>query len=562
MNKTLLLIICDFLLLNLIHFTAWDKLEEDASKTPATGGPVTTGTGMGDPSRDLEFVTLKYKNIKADLGGFQTANASLRASMKASDKQNAKKLAAAIKNANAWKNVFDESAKANEVLKAATRELDRTKTIALAERDKERTLKETITQERIKIQADNRDLTNKVNNLTGTIGGLNLRIIKAEGDAEAERKKAEQAAAKAQAALIAKTKAEGERDKAVTIATTAKSSADKMVADAKLTADNQIKTIRTFAAQQLTAANIRVVNAEKEVKVAVAETQTAKVQVAETSEKLAVADAKTEELTKDVVQEKTEKLIAQKAVQDLTEKIAKRIPDQPINANTMATLYFQNRLELQLQAFRSLSRKTMTSPTVLIEIAGSGKPYVYAITHTKDTPYRLGRNALAFRESYGALAARKSKTLALHHVRFLKADPRLIIIPVGPPTSPQVKALGVKPYKLAAKPFKFPKAFIMSKSGRKFGTVEFKTDLGNRNYVKVDRIFFNFSGKFNPAKGDLVFSQTGELLGIMVNNKYCLVIKNATPAGAIMFGKNDSSQVAQILNNMQKLIASKPFTLQ
>jgi hypothetical protein len=306
------------------------------------------------------------------------------------------------------------------------------------------------------------------------------------------------------------------------------------------------------------------------VEVAVAETQAAKVQVAETSKKLAVADAKTEELTKDVVQEKTEKLkaqkylgVAQKAVEDLTEKIAKRIPDQPINANTMATLYFQNRLKLQLQAFRSLSRKTMTSPTVLIEITDSGKPYVYAITHTKDTPYRLSRNALAFRESYGALAAAAggSKPQALHHVRFLKADPRLIIIPLGPANSKKVKALGVKPYKLAAKPYKFPKAFIMSKNG-KYGTVEFKIDRKYKGYVKVDRIFFNFAGKFNPAKGDLVFSQTNELLGIMANNKYCLVLQSAAPADAIMFGKNDSSKVAQVLGKMQKLIAAKPFALQ
>ena len=366
--------------------------------------------------------------------------------------------------------------------------------------------------------------------------------------------------AKAQAALIAKTKAEGERDKAVTIATTAKSSADKMVADAKLTADNQIKTIRTFAAQQITGANTRVVNAEKEVKVAVAKTQAAKVQVAETSKKLAVADAKTEELTKDVVQEKTEKLIAQKAVQELRDNIAKRIPDQPINANTMATLYFQNQLELQLQSIGGFWKKT-ASPTVLIEVMEKGSPYVHAITHVQDTPYQLGRRFVAFRESYGVLASRKSKTLALDHVRFLKADPRLIIIPVGPPASPQVKALGVKPYKLAAKPFKFPKAFIMSKNG-KYGTVEFKIDRKYKGYVKVDRIFFNFAGKFNPAKGDLVFSQTNELLGIMANNKYCLVIQNAKPAGAITFGKNDSSKVAQVLGTMQKLIAAKPFALQ
>ena len=515
MNKTLLLIICDFLLLNLIHFTAWDLLDEEYSKkTPSTGGPAVSGVGMGDPSRDLEFVTLKYKNVKADRENERIRNAALDAELNANEQQSAENLAAAVKNAHAWKNVFDKSTETNKVLAAATNELSRAQVIALAERDKERTLKETITQEQIKLQTNNRDLTNKVNNLTGKIGDLNIRVTKAEGNADAERKRAEQEAAKAQAALIAKTKAEGERDKAVTIAATA-----------KLTADNQIKTIRTFAAQQITGANTRVVNAEKEVKVAVAETQAAKVQVAETTKELTVAVAKTEELAKDVIQEKTEKQIAQKAVQELRDNIAKRIPDQPINANTMATLYFQNQLELKLQVIRGLGRKKIASPTILIEVMEEDGPYVHAITHVKDTPYQLAGNALAFRESYGVLTPQKNKPQALHHVRFLKSDPRVIIIPLGPAGSAQVKALGVKPYKLAAKPYKFPKAFIMSKTGRKYGEVEFKIDPKSRGYVKVDRIFFNFSGKFNPAKGDLVFSQTGELLGIMVNNKYCLVLK-------------------------------------
>ncbi|HJO53418.1 MAG TPA: hypothetical protein QF373_02880, partial [Verrucomicrobiota bacterium] len=57
MNKTLLLIICDFLLLNLIHFTAWDNVDKDHSVAGA-GGAKTLGSGMGDPSQDLELVKL------------------------------------------------------------------------------------------------------------------------------------------------------------------------------------------------------------------------------------------------------------------------------------------------------------------------------------------------------------------------------------------------------------------------------------------------------------------------------------------------------------------------
>ena len=174
---------------------------------------------------------------------------------------------------------------------------------------------------------------------------------------------------------------------------------------------------------------------------------------------------------------------------------------------------------------------------------------------------------LAFRGGRGALKPGNGEAQALDHCRFLKDDPRVIILPLGPQSSPKVKALGVKPYKLAAKPFKFPEAFIMNKNGRKFGTVAFKIDPKNRGYVKVDRIFFNFGGKFNPAKGDLVFSQTGELLGIMANNKYCLVIQNTTPAGAIIFKQDkdkpwdDSARITIVLEEMQKLIAAKPFAL-
>ena len=61
---------------------------------------------MGDPSQDLEFVTLKYKHIKADREDEKIKNAALRSEMNANQQQSAKNLSAAIKNANAWKKCF------------------------------------------------------------------------------------------------------------------------------------------------------------------------------------------------------------------------------------------------------------------------------------------------------------------------------------------------------------------------------------------------------------------------------------------------------------------------
>jgi hypothetical protein len=241
----------------------------------------------------------------------------------------------------------------------------------------------------------------------------------------------------------------------------------------------------------------------------------------------------------------------------------KRIPDQPINANEMAILFLQNKVQLNIQANPQLLNKNMASTTVLLQVNEPGAgDYVHAITHVNGTPYRLLKNPVGFRASQGELSSKNNaQPRRLHHVRFLKDDPRLIIFPVGPAGAPQVKALGVQPFKLAKNPFKFPKAFIMNKAGRKSGVMEVKLDHKNPGYMKVDRIFFNFGGKFNPAPGDLVFSQTGDLIDIMANNKYCRVITNTTPVNAILFGPVDPNKVGKILKLMRQKIDAKPFPL-
>ena len=88
-------------------------------------------------------------------------------------------------------------------------------------------------------------------------------------------------------------------------------------------------------------------------------------------------------------------------------------------------------------------------------------------------------------------------------------------------------------------------------------------DLKNPDYVKMDKSFIRstFMGEFNPSRGDLVFSQTGELLGIMANSQYCHLIKSVDPVGAVVFGKNDYSKVAKTLRDMHKLLAAKPSEL-
>jgi hypothetical protein len=61
--------------------------------------------------------------------------------------------------------------------------------------------------------------------------------------------------------------------------------------------------------------------------------------------------------------------------------------------------------------------------------------------------------------------------------------------------------------------------------------------------VKLDHnLLKGLFGKFNPSRGDLVFSRTGELLGIMVNNTYCLTVRNFAAAATFTFGQDLHNQ--------------------
>ena len=329
-------------------------------------------------------------------------------------------------------------------------------------------------------------------------------------------------------------------------------------------ANVQIAQANTRAAAAQGAAKERVQAAEVRAKEAQVKTDEANKAKAGAEQKLAVAAKENTSLKEVVVNERTDKQIAQKA----HEEALRQLGDKPINANMMATLYAQNHVDFATRATRTFSKPNLTTKTVLIEVmeydpnTRKNLPYVHAITHVKETPLRIAANAIGWKETHGHLSKERGKVHNLHHVRFLKSDPRIIVAPVGPPNSAQVTALGVKPYKLAKKPFKFPKAFIMKKNGRKFGEVIFQMDPKNRDYVKLDKSFIrSMMGEFSPTQGDLVFSQTGELLGIMANSRYCHIIQKVTPAAAVMFGKNDSDGMASTLAQMHRLIATKPYEL-
>ncbi len=570
MNKTLLLILCDFLLLNLIHFTAWDKLDKESESTRAQGGAEKAGV-MGDPTRDLELAAVRIKEREEDLKNQMAAVAALRNALTSTKEEMGNQLAAANIKGNQLAAALSAEQQARADKEKALSSTETQRLAILKEFEKQQARAAEAKQEREELATNNKDLTNRISQLTASIGDLNVSLNDEKAkvsDLSAELRAAEAIAEREkQAATAAKTEAKAAQQVAAT-ANTRAATANAEAQAAKSNAQAQIAKVESMAEKRVQAANTIANTALKRVETAQAQVVATTKAKAQVEQALAATSAEKQELTKAVINEKQDKEIAQAAAQQLRDEIAKKIPDQPINANMMATLYSQNRVNLLTTAARTLSKPKKESNTILIEVleydpaTRKNSPYIHAITHVRETPYRLAANALGWRESAASLSGPNTGAQPLHHVRFLKSDPRIVIAPVGPPDSPQVKALGVKPYKLAAKPFKFPKAFIMKRDGRSFGEVVFRMDPRNRDYVKFDKsLVRSIMGDFSPSQGDLVFSQTGELLGIMANNQYCHVITGVSPAGAVVFGQHQSNSLAGTLAKMHALVKAKASEL-
>jgi hypothetical protein len=75
---------------------------------------------------------------------------------------------------------------------------------------------------------------------------------------------------------------------------------------------------------------------------------------------------------------------------------------------------------------------------------------------------------------------------------------------------------------------------------------------------RFGRIF----GKFVPSEGDLVFSKQGELIGVMANDDYCLVLENLQSTRSVTLGSDLATrELATILERMYFQIYNKPGRL-
>lgn len=235
--------------------------------------------------------------------------------------------------------------------------------------------------------------------------------------------------------------------------------------------------------------------------------------------------------------------------------------NRPLAANAIFNELATNRVAARLQGVRpglfgSESVRRKDTETVLVTDGTN----TFALCHVDDTPLALWNPGTEWEGLAGTLS-RGSTVVPLRSLAFSMQDPRVVMLPVTPA---EARQLGVKVYRIASDPFKFQDAVLVGAREGYYGECRFQIDVTTPDYVQLDRSFLRgLFGKFNPSRGDLVWSKSGELLGIMANNTYCLRLTRFDPAATFRFGPDTRPQnTAQVLALLYNQVAGLPGKLQ
>lgn len=464
MNKTLLLIICDFLLLNLLALTRWEKAEPVRAKQP----PVPEmSANAATKDRDL------VETMKQSLADERATRAQLEQKLSTTE-------------------------------------------ASLGSRE----------QNLAQISAEKSQLASALTENQRTAAELNRKIAAATQEATMSREE------------LARMQRELERRR------------EEAERQSKQLAEYQ--KAQAEAQERINGLNVAVKVAEQEKAMLRDTAETLKTQVvAEREERLKVQET-TAQLAGGVGQ-------LAESTSGLTKEIRE---NRPINANVLFDDFLANRVRTNFTAVRSgfLGPVTKAKDSSTILVTDGDK--TYALLHISDTAFPLSENNLDWQKIAVTFTGPKGYRTAGKELDFLSLDPRVVVIPLD---TEQAAALGGKIYATALDPFKFPEAVLVhagEKSG--YGEVPFKLDPKNRGYVKVEnRLFKRLFGDFAPARGDLVLSKTGELLGVMVNSDYCAVVNNFLPAKTLKTGDDVSEQKSsQVISALAARVNALPLPLQ
>jgi len=295
---------------------------------------------------------------------------------------------------------------------------------------------------------------------------------------------------------------------------------------------------------------------------------TTRLEVAETekqflSERVLTAEQQAElaRREKEAVQETAQSLA--RGVEGLagaTEQISEEMKNlAPQSPNAIYQRFRDNLIRLRFETQRTglFGEIENTYQTRAVPVTNGQQ--TWALFHSAGTPFAESRDAGRLASLSGILSA-GDKNYRLGQVQMLQTDPRLLAVPL--PDS-VLEATGITAFPSVLDPSKYPEAVIIQDENH-YGATAFQFYGPANRYLEMRRGIVNaLQGQFNAGEGDFVFAKTGELIGVMANDGYAVTVQTFAPMGTLSVGQRfDANEAERLLKQRDENIRTLPRALE
>ena len=524
MNKTLMLVICDFLLLSMLALARFDP-PEDAPK------PTLDATASSETA-EAELISLLEESLESELNSRQNLTEDLtetRESLQEKARELADREAA-----------LAASQSDLEATTAKAEELQKTKAQIEAEQA-------ALAAEKARLETERAQLADRFDSTRTELEAAKteqVKLVSTLGQLKEESSVAKEKLSQTEEDLIARDIALAEREAALKAAEEEKA---KLAAERE-TLNRQLEIAqaeRRLLEQNLTAEQAANVQLQREKEQAFARAD----RLGENVSELGAGVSRLDQGVSTLAQ----------TSQDIKKEIEAA---RPQTMSEIFTRFQNNRASLRFSAteaglFGAQNTRTYESKSILITDT-NGTPYL--VTHTANSPFAFNKNA------NNLLAAQLEVSLGqrrfpVSQIGFLSADPRILFVPL--PKS-VVDASGLEAFPLALQPERWEEAVLVKNDESNFGRTGFRRLTESERFLKMDRpALGQLFADFASSRGDLAFTKNSQFIGILTDTEHAVVIDDFLAAAITQLGTTfDTQKNADTIDRLRDRVQQLPERVQ
>jgi len=217
-----------------------------------------------------------------------------------------------------------------------------------------------------------------------------------------------------------------------------------------------------------------------------------------------------------------------------------------------ATIRFDSR---ELSLFGGTVERSYESRSILVK---GPDETVYLVTHSSNSPFSLTKTSglVSVRLTVSTAAG----SLAVNQIGFLATDPRLIFIPLP---KVFVENSGLEIFPLAQQPERWEEAVLIKNDESNFGRAEFRRLTSSARFLKMDRpALGELFADFAASRGDLAFTKNSQFIGLLTDTRHAVVIEDFVAAAVLQVGNRfDPATARSTVDTMQGRVSALPTEL-